>query len=340
MVVRAAGRLRSTVALLAVTALVTTGAPAAAHAAEAGAPASSSEQGYPLPGLVRGDVLVHDPSMVRTPEGYLLYSTHNGIEVRSSSNRIDFDRVGPALAEVPAWVDDYNDVRGVWAPDVSHHRGTYWMYYTASSFGSNHSAIGLATSPTGRPGTFTDQGIVISSTDGDDFNAIDPSLLVTSDGSWWLSLGSFWTGIRMIRLDPETGHRHPTDRTLHHLATRPDAPHAVEAPHILERNGYYYLFVSHDHCCSGVDSTYRVMVGRSTSPTGPYVDRDGVRMLDGGGTEVLSTHGTIIGPGGQSVLSDVDGDLLVYHYYDGADHGRHKLGVNLLDWSGGWPSVH
>lgn len=74
--------------------------------------------------------------------------------------------------------------------------------------------------------------------------------------------------------------------------------------------------------------------------TGPYKDRNGVSMLSNGGTPVLESHGRYIGPGGQSVLADSDGDLLVYHYYDGQDNGTPKLGVNLLNWSSGWPVAY
>lgn len=319
-------RVPALIALCAVAATVTTTPPAAAA--------------YPGPGHVTGDVAAHDPSMVRTPDGYLLHSTHDRIQVRSSADRAHFTRTGSALREVPAWVYEYNSGGDVWAPDVSRHNGRYWMYYSASSFGTNHSAIGLATSPTGHPGTWTDRGIVLSSRAGDDYNAIDPALLVDRQGRWWLSFGSFWSGIRMIRLDPATGKASPLDDRLYHLAGRPNPPNAIESPYIVEHGGYYYLFVSFGRCCRGTDSTYRVMVGRSRSPTGPYLDRDGTPMRDGGGTEVLATHGDVVGPGGQSVLDDADGSLLVYHYYDAGADGAPRLGLNLLDWDAqGWPYV-
>ena len=295
----------------------------------------------PAPGLVTGDVTVHDPSMVRTPGGYLLLSTHNGIEARTSADRIGFRRASAALAQVPWWVRLYNPDGDVWAPDVSFHNGIYRLYYSASSFGSNRSAIGLATSTTGAPGSFVDRGVVYRSSTRDNYNAIDPSLLVDpKTGRWWLSFGSHWSGIHMIAIDPATGMQSSTDRTRYHLARRPEAPNAVEAPSIIARDGWYYLFTSFDTCCRGTSSTYRIMVGRAISPTGPYVDRSGRRLLDGGGTEILASHGRVIGPGGQSVMHDVDGELLVYHYYDAEAGGRETLGVNLLGWdAAGWPYV-
>ncbi|SDQ27005.1 arabinan endo-1,5-alpha-L-arabinosidase [Actinopolyspora saharensis] len=302
-------------------------------------PAASAAD-YPMPGRVTGDLAAHDPSMVSRGSDYLLTSTHGGIETRTSTDRVHFERNGSAFDTVPDWVYDYNSSGDVWAPDVSHHGGRYWMYYSASSFGSNHSAIGLATSPSGDPGTWQDQGIVYSTDSGDDHNAIDPNLLVDESGRWWLSFGSFWSGIRMIRLDPDTGKLRDSDDTLHHLANGPAGSHAVEAPEIVRHGDYYYLFVSFGQCCEGTDSTYRVMVGRATSPTGPYTDRSGTPMLNSGGTEILGSHDNVIGPGGQSVLEDGSDDLLVYHYYDANQQGATRLGINALEWDAqGWPSV-
>ncbi|RAY15866.1 arabinan endo-1,5-alpha-L-arabinosidase [Actinomadura craniellae] len=297
---------------------------------------------YPDPGLVRGDVFTHDPTMIRTSDGtYYTYSTHNGLEARSSTNRIDFAAAGAALPSGASWARQYSgDARELWAPDVSYQNGQYYMYYSASSFGSNHSAIGLAISSTGRPGSWRDRGRVITSSSRDSFNAIDPQLTVDAQGRWWLAFGSWWTGIKMIRIDPATGNRH-ADRTIHSLAGRTRTDLGIEAPHIVHRGGYYYLFTSWDLCCRGTGSTYKIMVGRSASITGPYVDRNGVRLTSGGGTEVLATHGgRVIGPGGQSVYRDGTQDLLVYHYYDRTDGGRHKLGINYLGIdAAGWPYV-
>ncbi|WP_418276561.1 arabinan endo-1,5-alpha-L-arabinosidase [Isoptericola jiangsuensis] len=208
------------------------------------------------------------------------------------------------------------------------------MYYSASTFGSNRSAIFLATSPSGNPGTWTNRGAVITSSTSNDYNAIDPNLVVDANGGRWLSFGSFWSGIKMIRIDPATGLRSGT--ALHSLAGRGGG--AIEAPTIHYREGYYYLYVSFDACCQGASSTYRVMAGRSTSVTGPYVDRAGTAMTAGGGTEILAGHGSIHGPGHQAVLPDADGDVLFYHYYK--DDGSPHLGINLLGYDAqGWPFV-
>jgi arabinan endo-1,5-alpha-L-arabinosidase len=297
---------------------------------------------YPNPGVVTGNITVHDPSMAKGPTGtYLVGATAPGIDLRTSSNRTAFTYTGKAFPNGASWTDAYTGTSNgnLWAPDITYIGGKYLMYYAASSFGSNHSAIFLASSTSGSPGSWTNQGLVYSTTTSSDHNAIDPNLTVDQSGKWWLSLGSFWTGIKMIQLDPSTGKRLASNTTLYSLASRSST--AIEAPSIIYHAGYYFLFTSWDLCCKGVNSTYKIAVGRSTSITGPYKDRAGTLLTSGGGTIVLATHGTIIGPGGQSLLSDSDGDLLIYHYYDGADNGVSKLGINLLGWdSSVWPYAY
>ncbi|GGL00437.1 arabinan endo-1,5-alpha-L-arabinosidase [Mangrovihabitans endophyticus] len=316
---------------LAVTALATT------LAASAVAPASpASAAAYPDPGRVTGDITVHDPSVVIRPGGgYLVAHTGNDISLKTSSDRIAFRNAGSAFPGGAPWTTAYTGgSRNLWAPDVSYRNGRYLMYYSASTFGSNHSAIFLASSASGASGSWTNEGLIVESRTSDDFNAIDPNLFVDADGRWWLSFGSFWSGIKLIELDPATGRRAGT--SIRSIAGRGGG--AIEAPFIVRRGGYYYLYVSFDLCCRGASSTYRVMVGRATSVTGPYADRNGTPMTAGGGTEVLAGHGSVHGPGHQAVLADADGDVLFYHYY--ADNGTALLGINRLAYdSAGWPFV-
>ncbi|WP_149100712.1 family 43 glycosylhydrolase, partial [Actinoplanes teichomyceticus] len=152
-----------------------------------------------------------------------------------------------------------------------------------------------------------------------------------------LSFGSFWSGLKMVKLNPSTGKR--ADRTIHNIAERFDNSKSVEAPFVFRHGGYYYLFMAFDFCCRGASSTYRVMVARSTTITGPYRDRAGTLTTAGGGTEILASHGAIHGPGHPAVFTDSDADVLVYHYYTSA--GDARLGINLLGWdSSGWPYVY
>ncbi len=299
------------------------------------APAASAE--YPYPGTVTGDVAVHDPAMIKANGTYFLFSTGNGIEIRTSTDRTAFRRAGSAFPNGAPWAHPFTGGSNtLWAPDVSFHNGRYHLYYSASTFGSRNSAIFLATSTTAQPGSWTNQGVVAQTNNASDHNAIDPNLIVDQSGAWWLTYGSFWTGIKMIRLNPSTGK--PLDGTRYSLAQRlSSAGGAVEAPFIVYRSGYYYLFVSFDYCCRGTSSTYRVMVGRSTSITGPYADRNGVRLTSGGGTEVLATHGNIHGPGHQTLWPDTDGWVMAYHYYTSTGS---RLGINLVGWSNGWPTLY
>jgi len=307
---------------------------------------STHNAAYPNPGTVSGDVTAHDPSMLKTTGGlYYVFSTtlatpHSGIEMRVSSDRIHFTNAGSAFSTLPAWINAYNGSNGeMWAPDVSYHNGAYWMYYAVSSFGSQVSAIDLATSHTAAPGSWADQGPVFTSQAGAPYNAIDPGLTLDAAGNAWLSFGSWWNGVYMIQINPATGKQLATNTTVYHLAQRFDISKGLEGASIYQHGGYYYLFASIDNCCAA-DATYHIIVGRSTSVTGPYTDEGGLNMLIGGGTIILSTHSNFVGPGGQSVMTDAGSSLLVYHYYDGNNNGSPTLGINVLNWSStGWPSV-
>jgi arabinan endo-1,5-alpha-L-arabinosidase len=311
--------------------------PAALPAEAAASPPNAARLAYPGPGRVTGDVSVHDPAVVKTPSGaYLLVHTGDNLAIKTSADRIAFRNAGTVFPGGAPWTTTYTaGSRNLWAPDISYRNGRYYLYYSASTFGSNRSAIFLATSTTGAAGSWTHQGLVIETRTSDNYNAIDPNLIVDAQGRWWLSFGSFWSGIKMIQLDPATGRR--TGSSLYSISGRNGG--AIEAPYIVRRGAYYYQYVSFDLCCRGAASTYRVMVGRSVNVTGPYVDRNGVAMTSGGGTEILAGHGDIHGPGHPAVFTDSDADVLVYHYYAG--NGAARLGINLIAYdSAGWPYVY
>jgi len=183
-----------------------------------------------------------------------------------------------------------------------------------------------------------DQGLVLRSKEDDDFNAIDPFRIDASDGRAYLAFGSFWSGIKLSELDPETGKLIDASAPRIALASRDGG--AVEAASILERDGRFFLFVSFDQCCKGVASTYSIRVGRADRIEGPYRDRDGKAMLMGGGSVVMATTGRVIGPGGQEAVKTSTNDLLVYHYYDGAAAGAAKLQLSPILWTAdGWPEL-
>jgi len=310
------------------------------HALLAATSTASSllKRAYPGPGKVTGDVNVHDPSVVKTPGGtYILAHTGDNLSLKTSTDRTAWRNAGAAFPNGASWTTAYTGgSKNLWAPDISYRNGKYYMYYSASTFGSSKSAIFLATSSTGLSGSWTNQGLVIESTASSGWNAIDPNLVVDAQGRWWLNFGSFWSGLKMIPLDRNTGKR--SGSNLISIAARPNNGGALEAPYITRRGNYYYLWASFDKCCQGASSTYRVMVGRSTSVTGPFVDKAGVQMMSGGGTEVMASHGSIHGPGHQAVFTDTDADVLVYHYY--ANDGTSMLGINLIRYDNDWPVVY
>ncbi len=171
----------------------------------------------------------------------------------------------------------------------------------------------------------------------DNFNAIDPNLVTDQDGQRWLVFGSFWSGIKMRRIDSTTGKLAADDTTLYSLASRPGST-AIEGAYITFHDGYYYLFVSFDFCCRGVDSTYRIMVGRSSTITGPYVDRDAKPMLEGAASQVLAGSSRWRGPGHNSIFIENGVYWLVYHAYDADLNGSPVLHIEALQWDkDGWP---
>lgn len=320
---------------------------AAAKGAGAGEPAPINER-------MSGDYApVHDPCIIQADGRFHVFSTgHVGDEQglvpwRVSRDLVHWERQGAVFDAIPAWAREaVPGTRGIWAPDIAYFNGRYQLYYSCSTFGSNRSVIGLATNATLDPASpdfaWWDAGEVVASRRGDDFNAIDANHIADRDGAHWLALGSFWSGIKLFPLDAATG-KPPPDAAMSSLASRPvpeRAPGAVEAPFMIERDGRYYLFVSYDYCCRGVDSSYYIVVGRAEHPTGPFAGRDGRLMSEGYGTVVLSGDRRFRGPGHNAYLRDGDEDYLVYHAYDAEYDGIATLRIAPVAWTDdGWPTV-
>lgn len=286
-----------------------------------------------------GDVSpVHDPTVIEADGRYHLFCTGRGIPHRVSEDLRTWRTVGPAIDRVPDWAT--RDVPGAkfpWAPDVSRVGGEYRIYYSVSTYGSNRSAIGLLTRSTLDPDSdeaWTDGGRVVRSTPDDSFNAIDPYFATDADGRGWLFFGSFWDGLNVLPLNPATGLAGGSPRLV---AGRGGGP--IEAPAVFRRGGWFYLFASFDFCCKGADSDYNVRVGRSRNLTGPYKDRNGVLMSQGGGTPVLFGRGDVRGPGHCDVFEAGGRTLMAHHFYDAARGGRPTVQVRPLVWVDGWPAA-
>ncbi|HEY3290051.1 MAG TPA: arabinan endo-1,5-alpha-L-arabinosidase [Anaerolineae bacterium] len=296
-----------------------------------------------LDGKIRN---VHDPVMAKDGK-YYLYSTGRGIPIRCSADMAHWEECGSVFGLYPDWLmKAVPDVGDLWAPDISFYSGMWHLYYAASTFGKNGSVIGLATNATLDPSApnyaWVDAGEVIASHLTDDWNAIDPNLAFGENGQLWLAFGSFWSGIKLRRIDHATGKLAVDDATLYSIASRPDrsvSHGAIEGAFIVHRGEYYYLFVSFDQCCRGVDSTYKIMVGRAQAITGPYSDRNGVAMMNGGGTLLVDATKRWRGPGHNSVFSENGNDWIVYHAYDAEYAGVPTLQVAPLIWTNGWPQV-
>jgi arabinan endo-1,5-alpha-L-arabinosidase len=293
--------------------------------------------------LGRRDTSVHDPStIVQCKDEYWVFATGRGIVSRHSTDLIHWTPGPPVFTNTPAWTT--NAVPGsrgrFWAPDVIHLRDRYLLYYAVSTWGKNTSAIGLASSPNLDPAdpayAWTDCGPVIQTTATNDFNAIDPAIILDTDGKLWVAFGSFWTGIKLVELDPATGQRLATNSPIYSLAHHD----MIEASYIYWRDGYYYLFVNWGQCCRGVKSTYNIRVGRCHKITGPYLDKTGIDMLLDGGSLLLGSVGPFIGPGHAGIISAGGKDWFSCHFYDGTRDGSPTLALLPLRWdAAGWPEV-
>ena len=301
------------------------------------------------------DISVHDPVVIQQGDTYHLYCTGRGIGHFTSTDLENWEEAPQVFVEKPDWTDDVVPDFGnhIWAPDVLFHNGQYYLYYSVSAFARNTSAIGVATTASLNPDDedygWTDHGIVIQSQPNRDlWNAIDPNIVFDDGGTPWMSFGSFWNGLKLVKLDPsltriaEPQEWHTIARRERdfELADSDPGNAALEAPFIFKRDGWYYQFLSWDLCCRGENSTYKVVVGRSRDVEGPYFDRAGKNLLHGGGTLVIQGNENYYGAGHCSVYTFEGEDYMFLHAYDAADRGRSKLKIRSIRWTDeGWPMV-
>ncbi len=301
-------------------------------------------------------ISVHDPVIIQQDSLFYIFCTGRGISVWSSKDLKNWQKEKPVFDTIPWAVKEIVGFKNhVWAPDISFYNGQYHLYYSISTFGKNNSAIGLATNKTLNINDsnyqWIDHGQVFRSYAGKDrFNAIDPNFIVDENGTPWLTFGSFWGGIKLMQLQKDGMAASTANTTLYSIASRSSKDFAmvdssitnsaIEAPFIFRKNNYYYLFTSLDLCCRGENSTYKIAIGRSTKITGPYVDKNGVDLLHGGGSIILTgdKNWYAVGHNGVAVLNGKD--YIIFHGYDANDKGKSKLRLQELLWDGnGWPVI-
>ncbi|RZJ70585.1 arabinan endo-1,5-alpha-L-arabinosidase [Flavobacterium sp.] len=300
------------------------------------------------------ETIVHDPVMIEQNGTYYLFCTGNGISVFSSADMKQWKKEKPVFPEAPKWgtsvASDFKN--HIWAPDISFHNGQYYLFHSVSSFAKNTSAIGLATNKTLNPSDknykWQDNGIILQSVPNRDlWNAIDPNLVIDEKGTPWLSFGSFWDGLKIVKLSPDLKsiakpeEWHTVARRERDFKLEDENPGnaALEAPFVFKKDDFYYLFLSWDFCCRGENSTYKVVVGRSKEATGPYLDSDGKSLFQGGGTLVIEGNKNWSGVGHNSAYTFNSKDYLVFHAYDSKDKGKPKLKIKQIRWENGWPKV-
>jgi arabinan endo-1,5-alpha-L-arabinosidase len=302
------------------------------------------------------NIIVHDPVMIKQDSLYYLFCTGKGIAKWVSKDMKHWQREEAVFPNELAWAKEA--VKGfkdhhIWAPDISYHNDTYYLYYSISAFGKNTSCIGLATNTTLHSKSpdykWIDHGKVIESIPGRDmWNAIDPNLITDENNEPWLAFGSFWNGIKLVKLNeqrnaiatPQSWVTVASRKRSFELADTLAGDAAIEAPFIFKKDAYYYLFVSFDYCCRGEQSTYKVVVGRSKTLVGPYLDKNGLALSQGGGTLVVEGNKDWAGVGHNAVFSEKGKDYLVFHGYDAKDRGIPKLFIKKIDWDKeGWLQV-
>jgi arabinan endo-1,5-alpha-L-arabinosidase len=303
---------------------------------------------HAMPTNLRGSLGIHDPSaVIKCGDRYYVFGTGQGILSKSSADKIYWTTGPSVFANSPNWTT--NAVPGFtgdfWAPDISYFNGQYYLYYAISTFGSQVSAIGLATNPTLDPSdpsySWTDQGPVIQSTTGSAYNCIDPSVTFDASSNLWMSFGSFWNGIYLVQLNATNGLRNTVNTSVISLANDNAASgDPIEGSYLYHRGNFYYLFVNWGTCCAtpALTSTYNIRVGRSATINGTYTDQSGVRMTSSGGTLFLKATGKYIAPGQMGIFDENGASYFGYHYLDANNNGVPTYDLEPLSWtSDGWP---
>ena len=276
-----------------------------------------------------------DPSIVKSPDGvFYLFATENirNLPIYRSTDLLKWQYVGTAFTDAsrPKW----NPGGGIWAPDINYVDGKYMLYYSKSTWGGEWTCCLGVASATQPQGPYTDHGALFISEDIGIQNCIDP-FYIEDGGKKYLFWGSFH-GIYGVELSADGLTLKPGAKPVQ------IAGNQMEATYIHHRDGYYYLFGSNGSCCEGNNSTYQVIYGRSENLFGPYVTKDGKRMLDGAFDVLLHGSNNVAGPGhnAEFVTDDAGQDWMIYHGYmrSDPDAGRQVL-MDRVEWVNGWPLI-
>lgn len=301
----------------------------------------------PIPGT--DTVGCRDPAVLYRPESrsYFMFSTGKGVRIfKAPALDGPWKQVGQVMPNCSK-VDNPGRCE-LWAADVAKIKDQYVLYYSASKGGSQKSVIGVATSKTMEPGSWTDHGAVIRSDGSKNFNAIDPNII--NANGLKLTFGSYWGG--MFQIDMKD-FKTPKNKTLpgRHLAGHSGRP--AEGGFIYKSRDqpqWYYFFFSDgqtifDKGRPAKGREYKVRVGRSKSPTGPFLDKTGdpitKKMKSESGSLVLESHGNVYAPGGQSLFRDPVSkrDVIAYHWVLKDKGGGARFGMNYIDFKSGWPKI-
>ena len=319
--------------------------------------------GYDSHALGRHNWTLHDPSAIVALDGWLLLAvtgkenTHGytcGLELWYLAPGYTTWRFGQCLlTDKPDWVDEEvptND-GAFWAPGFLRPRELY--YSVSAMLDSGDSCIGRLIAHGSPPHlTWIDSGEPVTCTFAPEYdsypapNSIDPDAFIDEHGDPYLVYGG--GHIYVTALESATGLQRNEQwwepmHAEHSLVASPNEDGEwIEAPYIHYRSGFYYLFANWGDCCRGLASTYTIVVGRSRQPMGPFRDRNGNDMREGGGSPFLETSGDQIGPGHAGIFSyiDVDGnpkDVFTYHFYDRSRQGASWVAARRLRWVDGWP---
>ncbi|CAG8129044.1 unnamed protein product [Penicillium olsonii] len=308
---------------------------------------------YPNRGPCTGACQTKDPAVIqRVSDGkFYRFGTGTGITTHSApSVRGPWTELGGALPEGTSLRLDNTDPKNLWAPDVHYQNDQYYMYYVLSELGTKNSQIGVATSKTLEPGSWTDHG-AIGIPANDAYNRIDPAFIQIG-GKNVLVFGSFWGDIHQVIMDTplKVGSAAP-----YQVSWNATLNHREEGAYEFKHGDFYYLLYSagiaggYTKNYPPAGAEYHIRVCRSSTGLGDFVDADGKDCKQTGGTMLLSSHGQVFGPGGPGVYTDKDlGVVMYYHYYPLATKQQtetangnvnYKFSWNVLGFENGWPYV-